>query len=206
MAIVLRRGELGDGGARDVCAQPSEGLFAAAADSDEESVTALLAKDAADAREVVEGVFEEDELELAVGVLDVEACHVAGHDLFKLLLVRHLLVPAFRSVALGHEVAEDDVAILEEFFVLDLLFEGFRDELGNVVRDPETVLGRDETVVEDSHGFVNPETEHDESVVAGRWTRHEHALEDLRHVSEVEGVVRLGGGGLEVLSDLCVDV
>ena len=60
------------------------------------------------------------------------------------------------------------------------------------------VVDVDEPVAEDAQRLVAPEAREDLLARDRGGLHHEHALDHLAHVAQVEGVVALGGDGLEV--------
>ena len=135
--------------ATDVTGQPGQRLLASAANTDKQGIAPVLSDDAADARDVLHGVHEEDHLHLLV-VLQVEVLLVVGEDALQLVVLRDVLV---ESVLFGgahfHEVAEND-RLLTEQLGLDLLAKVLAGALGEHAVQQSLVLVIDESVVEDA--------------------------------------------------------
>ena len=135
--------------ATDVAGQPGQRLLASAANTDKQGIAPVLSDDAADARDVLHGVHEEDHLHLLV-VLQVEVLLVVGEDALQLVVLRDVLV---ESVLFGgahfHEVAEND-RLLTEQLGLDLLAKVLAGALGEHAVQQSLVLVIDESVVEDA--------------------------------------------------------
>ena len=180
-----------------------EALLAGAADAHEHGVAARLAQDALDARHVLDGVAEEDELHLrrVAQVVVLERVVEHGHDLVE---VRRLLVGSRAVVgARAQEVDEEHGLGLEEVRVRPAgarAAEEARDELLDHGREDELVVRVDEAVVEHAEALVRPELGQRVERLALLRHDHEHALEDLAHVAQVEGVVRLDGRRLHGLA------
>ena len=99
----------------------------------------------------------------------------------------------------AHVVAEDELVLaLEELLLgpgqLELGLDVVGDERAKVL----AVVVVDEPVAEDPQRLVAPQAREDLLARDGGGLHHEHALDHLAHVAQVEGVVRLGGDGLEV--------
>ncbi len=65
-----------------------------------------------------------------------------------------------------HVVSEKDLLFLEDVFIFEFLFELLFDKLNDVGFKPFSVIFGCQSIVEDTHTFVNPEADHDHFVVA----------------------------------------
>ena len=163
-------------------------------------VAARLAQDARDARDVRDGIAEEDEKHGLA--LHVELLLELGEERRQLPLVHdaHVLLlglAAHRVVAVERAVEALDGPVRLE----PLLEHGRRRGV-----EPVAVLLVDEAVAEDALHLVHPEQQQRLAVRQRRAADHEHALEDLGQVAQVEGVVRLGRRRQQLELHALVDV
>lgn len=130
-----------------------------------------------------------------VSIVDFELLIKLGHQ-----LVCFTQLDILRTVL---EVTEEDILI-----VLNLPIH-VKVALHDLVSDGHefaAILLIDETIPEDSEGLVKPQVH--EVVLVGEVLKinHEHALDDLGEISQVESIVALGGGREEVTNCLDIDV
>ena len=96
----------------------------------------------------------------------------------------------------GYEGSVDERSLKELLFLeVTELFQAILEE----VQEHFTVLFEDESVVEDAHALVDPESGKSEviaTIVSGIGLHH--VLDDFREVSQVELVVELSGSGHEL--------
>jgi hypothetical protein len=130
-----------------------------------------------------------------VGIVDFELLIKLGNQ-----LVSFTQLDILRTVL---EVTEEDI-----FIVLNLPIHvkvAFHDLVSDG-HEFAAILLINETISEDSEGLVKPQVH--EIVLVGEVLKinHEHALDDLGEISQVESVVALGGGREEVTNCLDIDV
>ena len=65
-----------------------------------------------------------------------------------------------------HVVSEKDLLFLEDVLIFEFIFKLLFNELDDIGLEPFSVILGRQSIVENTHTFVNPEADHDHLVVA----------------------------------------
>mmetsp|Transcript_8712 Transcript_8712/g.14814 ORF Transcript_8712/g.14814 Transcript_8712/m.14814 type:complete len:985 (-) Transcript_8712:5078-8032(-) len=182
--------------------QGGEGLATGATDTHQQSIAVSLVNNAGDAGNVLHGALEQHQVHRLGGHL-VVVIEIVVHHLRQGGAVHQLHIGLAEGFGVTKGAVQCVGVVAADLSVVNV--EELLHGRANERLEPHAIGIVDETIVEDTHALVGPQPHKRVLLLDEVLVTHEHALEYLGQVTQIERVVTLGRRGQQRAGDVVVD-